>query len=110
MGEPKTTLTAVTSFEGWGAHVEVHTVGGCWIEGEADKHINVLKLKAILFGLKSLLCIPPSHVRVFTKAMAYIRTLGSNRSKVCNVTKLIWDWAQQHNVWLTVAYIPGIQN
>ena len=37
--------------------------------------------------------------------------MGGTRSKVCNsATKLIWDWAQQHKVWLTVAYIPGIQN
>ena len=58
MGEPNTTLTTDASLEGWGTHVHTHTARGCWIEGEADEHINILELKAILFGLRSLLRIP----------------------------------------------------
>ena len=58
MGEPNTTLTTDASLEGWGAPVHTHMAGGRWIEGEADEHINIIVLKAILFGLKSLLRIP----------------------------------------------------
>ena len=37
--------------------------------------------------------------------------MGGTRSKPCNqLSKLIWEWAEQLRVWLAVAHIPGCQN
>ena len=82
LGEPNTIITADASLGGWGTHITTQTAGGCWLEGDGEEHINALELKAILFGLKSLLRIPPSHVRVLvdnTIAMAYIKKYGRHQ-------------------------------
>ena len=112
--EPNLVINTDVSLEGWGAHDEIIATGGRWLDSEADAHINVLELQAILLGLKSLAKTNKPHIRILTDnttAMAYIRNMGGTRSKPCNqLAKLIWEWAEQHRVWLTVAHIPGCQN
>ena len=78
-------------------------------------HINVLELKAILFGLRSL-CdhICDSHIKILsdnTTAVHCINNMGSCRSVDCDkIVKLIWDWAIKRRLWLSSAHIPDRLN
>lgn len=107
-------LTTDASLEGWGANSNRTATGGRWIKAEADDHINVLELKAILLSLKSLIKGKNKTIRVLTDnttALAYVKNMGGTKSVRCNeVSKHIWDWAERHNLWLEIAHIPGKQN
>ena len=93
----------------------VITLGAQFTEGEAKEHINVLELKAALFGLQSLCTnVHDSHILMKldnTSAVAGINKTGSTRSIPLDlVGQQIWRWAQQRNNWLLATHIPGILN
>ena len=110
---PEVEICTDASLEGWGAHRGETTAGGRWLE-EEKAHINVLELKAILLGLKSLNNEGDSHIRVLTDnttALAYVKNMGGVKSVACNeVAGEIWDWCEQRGLWLTIAHIPGVFN
>ena len=101
------------SLLGWGAHTDNLETRGKWHQSELE-HINVLELKAILFGLKSLCKLYNKHIRIrtdSTTALAYVKNMGGTRSASCmHVTKEIWNWAQNTNCWLSITHIPGTLN
>ena len=107
-------ISTDASLEGWGAHMSETTAGGRWIEGEANDHINVLELKAILLALKSLVRNKQKTIRIFTDnttALAYVRNMGGTKSIRCNdLAKQIWNWAEVNDLWLEIAHIPGKLN
>ena len=75
---PKVVIFTDASNEGWGAHVDDLATRGRWSESEKVDHINVLELRAILLGLKSLCreVEPGSHIRIMTDnttALAYVK-------------------------------------
>ena len=41
------------SVKGWGAHLENLTVSGMWSDTEANLHINILELKAVISAIRS---------------------------------------------------------
>ena len=112
---PTSVLTTDASLQGWGACYLGQKTGGRWNLQEKDKHINVLELKAIELGLKSL-CLDKSLSEIKiqsdnTTAVAYIKHQGGTRSSECNdTTKSIFKWCERNNVRLFPAFIPGIQN
>ena len=112
---PDLTLTTDASSLGWGAVFEGQKTGGRWCKEEADYHINVLELKAVELGLKSL-CKDESNcgIKILsdnTTAVAYLKHQGGTKSKECNdVTKKIIFWCERRNIWLLPAFIPGSQN
>ena len=114
MGDPEIIIFTDASNEGWGAHVASNATGGRWPGIEKQDHINVLELRAILFGLKSLCEVKDAHIRVMTDnttALAYLKHLGGVKSPDCNeVARQIWEWAASRNIWLSEAHIPGIEN
>ena len=111
---PDLTVFTDASMEGWGAHVGPTRTGGRWSDSEKLDHINVLELRAILFGLRSLCDVSSTHIRIMTDnttALAYVKHKGGTRSPECNlVAKLIWSWAEQRTNWLSIAHIPGVEN
>jgi len=112
---PNITLTTDASLKGWGAVTKSDKTGGLLTSIESDYHINVLELKAIHFGLLSLL--PNTydcHVKILsdnTAAVGCVNNMGSCKSLPCDqVTKDIWSWGQDHRVWLSASHIPGVLN
>lgn len=103
------------SLSGWGAHCNKQKIGGRWTEEEAKHHINYLELLAIFYGLKSF-CKNHSqlHVQVKTDntcARSYVNAMGGIKSPECNdISKEIWHWCQERNIWITAEYIPGSEN
>ena len=78
-------------------------------------HINVLELKAILFGLRSFLNEESSkHIRIKTdnsSAVSYINNFGGVKSIQCHsIAKDIWVWAIERKNFLSAEHIPGSKN
>lgn len=46
-----------------------------------------------------------------TTAVACVNKQGSTKSKTCNaITRQIWDFAMDRELWLSAAHCPGVQN
>ena len=112
---PTTTIFCDASTQGWGSSYENERTGGRWSFQENELHINVLELKAVELGLKSLcydlfdcgICIMSDN----TTAVAYLHNGGGTKSKLCNdLAKSIWSWCEKKNIWFIVGHIPGTEN
>ena len=108
-----TELFTDASLLGWGAKIGSTTTGGEWSE-EDQAHINILELKAVLFGLKSL-ChnMPNEHIRVRsdnTTTVACIERCSSTKVQLLSLTEQIFLWASQNNISLSAVHIRGIDN
>ena len=96
-GNPELILTTDASKTGWGAVIDGGSTGGTWNTTEQELHINVLELKAVLFGLQALFDkteIKYIHIRSDnTTTVCAINKMGTAHSKACNfVSKEIWTW------------------
>ena len=107
-------ITTDASTTGWGTVFKNTSAGGQFSITETLTHINVLELKAILFGLRSLcdhIYGSHSHIKLIsdnTTAVHCINNMGSCRSLDCDKIKnSIWDWAIKRRLWLSSAHIPG---
>ena len=113
--QPNCTLTTDASLEGWGAVYNDESTGGRWTDVESENHINVLELKAILFGLQSFFKHTRNlHVLVKsdnTTAISYVNRMGGSKSIEClKETKAIWEFCEEREIWVTASYIPGVEN
>ena len=92
---------------GWGAACQGVRTGGLWSQKEKKLHINCLELLAGSFAVKSFtndrLC---AHARLRmdnTTAVAYVNRLGGAHSLVLsNLALALWEWAQKHNILLSM--------
>lgn len=113
---PEITIQTDASKEGWGAVLNKNKTGSVWNKIERDNHINYLELLAIFYALKSFknelknIC----HVKIMTDnttAVSYINKMGGVKSELCNdITKKIWFWCIEHEIWVTATHIAGKRN
>ena len=114
-GNAKYVMCTDASTLGWGATLNGNKCGGRWTTTEQLDHINVLELRAVLFGLQSL-CRDLHNVHLLIKSdntttVAYIRNMGGCKSAPCNIiARKIWNWALNNNNWLTATHIEGRLN
>ena len=98
-----------------GCCIDTITSGGNWSPEEAQHDINFLEIFAVFPALKSFLSVVQTkHVKLLVNnniAVTSINQIGTCHSRVNNqLSQQIWSWCIDHNVWLTVAHIPGKQN
>ena len=114
ISNPEMVIATDASSTGWGAVLGSTRTRGVWNLHEQQLHINVLELKAILYGLTSLIDQRNTHVEILTdnmNAVHSIKNMGSCRSLACNEeVKQIWNWAIQNQNCISVSFIPGVQN
>ena len=108
-------MTTDASLNCWGAVMGSSSTGELFSDEETQNHINVLELKAILFGLESLARhIRLAYIKILcnsSTAVACINKFGTSHSGKCNtLTKQIWKWAQENENWLSATHIAVIQN
>ena len=88
--------------------------GGQFSLNEQQLHINVLELLAAFFGLKASAKNSDTHVKILSENITTvygINKMGSNNSNTCHkIICDIWEWAEQNNIWITAAHIPGKYN
>ena len=98
-------------FNGLGCNFEQPK--GVFTFHECNCHINVLELKAVYFGLKSL-CrdLNETYIKFLTEnttAVHGINNMGSCKSVSCDTeVRKIWDWTIERNNFLTATHISGI--
>ena len=111
--QPQLELFTDASLLGWGATLGNQKTGGEW--SFLDKaHINVLELKAVLFGLRSL-CgdLRQTHIIVRsdnTTTVACIERCSSTKIELLRLTDEIFTWAQSRSIALSAEHIRGVDN
>ena len=98
---------------GWSAISNSMSAKGVSTFHEYNCHINVLELKGVYFGLKSLCTdLKEAHIKILTDnttAVDGINNMVSCKSVSCDTeVRQIWDWATERNNFLTATHIPGI--
>ena len=115
MSCPQEILTTDASLEGWGAVYGNESTGGRWSDVEKTDHINVLELKAVLFGLKAYFK-NIQNVEILirsdnTTTVSYINRMGGSKSSECeSVAKEIWKFCEYNDLWINATHIPGVNN
>lgn len=103
------------SLTGWGAACNGETTHGEWCGSELKEHINYLELLAALFALQ---CFASSKqdceilLRIDnTTAIAYINRMGGMKyPKLNSIARVIWQWCESRNLWITASYIASKDN
>ena len=103
------------SLSGWGVHCKYGKSHGYWNVNERKLHINVLELKAALFGLH---CFAKElHncdilLRIDnTTAISYINKMGGIQFPVLNdIAREIWEWCEERGIWIYASYIRSKDN
>ena len=80
----------------------------CVVSGQSLSHSVRFALASLLDNRNNI------HDRIIsdnTTTISYINSMGGCKATECNfLTKYIWDWARERNVWLSAAHIPGSNN
>ncbi|KAL7286871.1 hypothetical protein TKK_0019005 [Trichogramma kaykai] len=103
------------SLTGWGAVYEDKRAHGFWSPEEREQHINLLELKAALFGLKCFTATD-RDCRILlridnTTAISYINKMGGTHFKhLDNAAYEIWRWCEDRNLIVYAAYISSKDN
>ena len=113
--QPEVTLYTDASKEGWGGVLNDIKIGGHWTPEEASNHINYLEMLAVLLSLKAFHKeLSRKHVLVRIDNMTAVSDLGkmgtSHSKKRNELTRTIWEWCLDNNMWLTTSHIPGKEN
>lgn len=112
---PTSVLFTDASKWGWGASLVDVNISGVWSPQEAQEHINVLELRAVLNALGGL----RNHLhskRILlltdnTSCVAYLKKMGGMRSPaLCDLTWEIYRLTQVLQVDLFVRHIPSRLN
>jgi len=112
---PRLVLYSDASCKGWGGHIENGpSTGGDWSAEEAEDHINVLELKGAFLTLQTFADeYEDCHIKMMldnTTAIACINKFGSTKPKLLALCLEIFAWAQNRNLFLSAAYVPGVDN
>uniref|UniRef100_A0AC35GWB7 Reverse transcriptase domain-containing protein n=1 Tax=Panagrolaimus sp. PS1159 TaxID=55785 RepID=A0AC35GWB7_9BILA len=100
---------------GWGCSFNGQKTGGRWSLEEAKLHINVLELRAALFGLQ-LACKGIKNVGIRLEsdnvsAIAYINKRGGTKSReLLAAAQDLWEWALKNRIFVVASHIPGTEN
>ena len=111
-----TLIKCDSSSEGWGSVIDntSTTANGRWSPQESAYHINYLKIKAVLFGLKSL-CSNFKHCSIKllsdNQTAAYLRNMDGTLSRDSNqITRETTLWCKDRDISLTITHLPGKLN
>ena len=107
------TLVTDASEYGWGAVRNNEETGGCW--GTDDMaHINVLELKAVLFGLQALCgSVRNETIKVYSDnstTVSCVNRKGSAKEDCNEITRNIWLWCFETDNKVIAMHIPGVEN
>lgn len=109
------TIFTDASLTGWGACCGHDRTHGFWSDTQRRLHINNLELQAIFYGIQ---CYAKNlkNLNILlrcdnTTAVSYINRMGSIQfPDLCSLSKQIWQWCEERNLWLFASYIPSKDN
>lgn len=100
---------------GWGAACNNERAHGAWKRRELESHINYLELLAVFLALKYF-ANDKSNCSILlrvdnTTAISYVNRMGGIRFPHLNsLSRQIWQWSEQRNIWLFASYINTKEN
>lgn len=103
------------STTGWGAVCNGVKSHGWWDISQSNEHINVLELMAAYYAIRIFTsdlqsCSILLRIDNIT-AVSCINRLGSvKHKKLHEITKLIWKWCQEKDLWAFASYIASSDN
>ena len=103
------------STSGWGAVCAGEKAHGFWDREERKMHINLLELTAAFLALRCFAgndrnCQILLRIDNIT-AIAYINKLGGVKFPHLNeVTKQIWEWCIERDIWIFAEYVASRDN
>ena len=108
-------FTCDASEKGWSADFDSTRANGRFSLLEMPFSTNTKEILAVLFGLRSHIHnFVGQHILIMsdsTTAISVVKKMGSMGSLVHdNLARDIWDFAQQHGVWISITHIPGKVN
>ena len=97
------------SGSGWGAACNGEVIFGNWSMEEAKNHINYLELRAAFFGLQYFGKDKQNYELLLridnSTAVSYVNRMGGIQlPKLNQVTKKIWQFCEQLNLWVFASY------
>jgi len=111
----KAELSSDASLTGWGAHCQGISAHGFWSSEERKFSINYLELLAAFFTLKCFVT-HYSNCEILlrmdnTSAIAYINRAGGVQfPHLSELSRKIWKWCEDRNLWVFASYIPSKEN
>lgn len=95
-------------------HVQEQALGACGTRIESENHINYLELLAAWLTLQCF-CKDVSGKTIRFKidnvaAVACINKKGSKKPHLNNLTRSIWLWCKDRNLYLSAVHLPGALN
>lgn len=104
-----------SSRSGWGVYCNGCKSRGFWSREDKKNHINYLELLAAFFGLK---CFATNLINCEillridnTTAISYVNRMGGIQFPHLNsLTKQIWQWCEQRNLFIFASYIKSKDN
>ena len=116
-GNPDLILTSDSSDYGWGAHLSHNKLStqGLWSSVEAQFHINVKELKAVVLGVEALCSnVHSCHLQIQsdnTTTVSYINNMGGTHSLVCNhLAKQLILFCKLKHIWVSACHVAGSDN
>ena len=112
---PNITLKSDSSLFGWGGVNEQtgNAINGTW-ENKTDLHINILELLAGFNTLKGLCSHNKNvHIRLGMDnvvAVTYLNKQGGKIPTLNALTRDIWFWCIERNIWISAVYVKGSTN
>lgn len=100
---------------GWGAACEGEEAHGFWSSTEQNMHINFLEILAVFLALKSF-AANDSNCQILlridnTTAIAHLNKMGGVKFPNLNdITKEVWEWSIQREIWIFAEYVPSKKN
>ncbi|XP_070529863.1 uncharacterized protein [Cardiocondyla obscurior] len=109
------TIFSDASLTGWGCSCGNDKAHGFWKESELIHHINYLELLAALFSFKCFAKdLTNSNILLRldnTTAISYINRIGGIRfKKLSDLSKIIWIWCEERELFIFASYIPSEEN
>ena len=88
--------------------------GGNWSRDERRMNINCLELKAAMFPIQAFGGnMTTTHAKLKSDnstTVTYINNLGGTKLECNAITRSIWLWCYDRNIWVTAAHLPGKLN
>ncbi|XP_031780054.1 uncharacterized protein LOC100677975 [Nasonia vitripennis] len=103
------------STTGWGAICGNKKANGFWNREEREIHINFLEIKAAFLALKCF-AAHSLNKQILLRidnitALAYINKMGGIKHKELHaLTKVIWEWCIEREIWIFAEYIASKEN
>ena len=109
-------VTTDASLTGWGAFCNFRTpFSGVWTAEEAQSHINLLELEAVVRAVKALADVAAGKsLTTFsdnTSSVAYINRQGGTRSPdLCLETWFFLLWCRDRDIQVRTSHLTGVEN